>query len=132
MPVSPVPCVLPLFLVAVPLLCLLKGRKAFITGCTASVVVVILILLPVYVPGWILMIQASAGNAEAQYELARWYENHCEEIQAWLLWPCEPDVLTGYEWLEKAADQDYPPAVYILGVRLKYGEFVPRPANWTG
>jgi hypothetical protein len=37
-----------------------------------------------------------------------------------------------YAWLEKAAAQDYPPAVWLVGVRLKYGLHVPRPPNWNG
>jgi hypothetical protein len=132
MPVSYVPCVLPLLLVLVPLLCLRKGRKPFVIASASSLVVLILVLLPFYVPGWILMVKARGGNSEAQYELARWHENHCEAIQEWLLWPCESDVLTGYGWLESAAQQNYPPAVYTLGVRLKYGTHVPRPKSWRG
>jgi hypothetical protein len=132
MPVSYVPCVLPLLLVAVPLVCLAKGKKPFLIAFAGSLVVLILLVLPFYIPGWLLMGKARGGDPEAQYELARWHENHCEAIQEWLLWPCTPDVLTGYVWLERAADQDYPPAVYTLGVRLKYGDHVPRPAHWTG
>jgi hypothetical protein len=132
MPVSYFPCVLPLLLVSVPLLCLARGKKSFRVAFAGSLSVLILVLLPFYVPGWILMVKARSGNPETQYELARWHENHCEAIQEWLLWLCEPDVLTGYAWLEKAAQQDYPPAVYTLGVRLKYGYHVPRPADWTG
>jgi TPR repeat protein len=76
--------------------------------------------------------RASSGDPASQYELARWHENYCDAIQAWIVWQCETDVRSGYVWLEKAADQDYPPAVYMLGVRLKYGEHVPRPAGWNG
>jgi hypothetical protein len=132
MPVSYFPCVLPLLLVAVPLLFLPRGKKPFLVASAGSLVVLTLLLLPFYIPGWMLMIKARGGNPEIQYELDRWHENHCGAIQDWLLWPCEPDVLTGYAWLEKAAQQDYPPAVYTLGVRLKYGVHVPQPANWTG
>jgi hypothetical protein len=131
-PVSYTPCLVPLLLVAVPLLCLLRGKKAFLKALAGSLGVLTLLILWFYIPGWILMVRARDGDPEAQYELARWHENHCEAIQAWLLWPCNPDVLTGYAWLEKAAEQDYPPAVYTLGVRLKYGDHVPRPADWTG
>jgi hypothetical protein len=132
MPVSYFPCLLPLLLVAVPLLCLSRGKKTFMIASTGSLIVLVLVLLPIYIPGWVLMIKAGDGNPEAEYELARWHENHCGALQEWLLWPCTPDVLTGYAWLEKAAQQDYPPAVYTLGIRLKYGLHVPRPANWTG
>jgi len=132
MPVSPIPCVTPLLLVAVPLLFLLRGKKPFLIASACSITLLILLLLPFYIPGWILILKERGGNPEAQYELARWHENHCGAIQEWLLWPCEPDVLAGYAWLEKAADQDYPPALYTIGVRLKYGQHVPRPANWSG
>lgn len=78
------------------------------------------------------MAKAGGGDPEVQYELARWHENHCGALHEWLLLPCESDVLTGYAWLEKAAQQDYPPAVYTLGVRLKYGDHVPEPVDWMG
>jgi TPR repeat protein len=78
------------------------------------------------------MPQANRGDPVAQYELARWTENHCEQLGSVILWPCEPDVLGGFAWLEKAAAQDYPPAVYLLGVRIKYGEHVPKPPDWNG
>lgn len=132
MPVSYFPCMLPLLLVAVPLLCLPLGKKSFQRAVVGSILVLVLVLLTFYVPGWILMVRARGGDPDVQYELARWHENHCEAIQQWLIWPCEPDVLAGYAWLDKAAQQDYPPAVYTLGVRLKYGQHVPRPENWTG
>ncbi len=47
-------------------------------------------------------------------------------------WPVTPEVLGGYAWLEKSAALNYPPAVYAVGVRLKYGDYVPRPEGWTG
>jgi TPR repeat protein len=40
--------------------------------------------------------------------------------------------LGGYTWLAKAAAQDYPPAVWLVGVRLKYGILVPMPKDWNG
>src|SRR6516164_9361176 len=131
MPVSYVPCFVSLLFVAGPVLCLPKGKKPFLIASAISLATLILVLLPFYLPGWILMIRAMGRDPETQYELARWHENHCEAIQEWLLWPCSPDVLTGYAWLEKAAKQDYPLAVYTLGVRLKYGDHVPRPENWS-
>jgi TPR repeat protein len=132
MPVSYLPCVFPLLLVAIPLLCLLKGKKTFLLALAGSIVVLVLLLLPGYIRGRILTPKAESGDAASQYELARWHENHCQIIQDWFYWPCEPEVLTGYAWLEKSAQQDYPPAVYTLGIRFKYGQFVPRPPNWTG
>jgi hypothetical protein len=132
MPVSYLPCVTPLLLLAIPLLCALRGRKAFLVGLAISIGFFALMFLCVYVPGWILMPAAHRGDPEAQYNLARWTENHCEQLGSVFLWPCEPDVLGGFAWLEKAAAQDYPPAMYLVGVRLKHGEHVPRPPDWNG
>jgi|GEM_PF-6721667 len=132
MPVSYLPCVTPLLLLTIPLLCLVRGRRAFYIGASISVGLFALLFLWVYVPGWILMSQAHRGDPAAQYELARWTENHCERLGSVILWPCEPDVLGGFAWLEKAAAQDYPPAVYLVGVRLKHGEHVPKPPDWNG
>ena len=110
----------------------MKGRKAFLIAASVSASLIIIFFLSVYVPGWVLGAKAKAGDAEAQYELARWTEGHCEQIGEVILWPCEPDVLGGYAWLEKSAGQDYPPALFALGVRLKYGDHVPQPPNWSG
>ncbi|MCY2987147.1 MAG: hypothetical protein NTY19_04665 [Planctomycetota bacterium] len=78
------------------------------------------------------MWKANRGDPAAMYELARWTEKHDEEIGNLILWPFSPDVQGGYAWLEKAAAVDYPPAVYAVGVRLKYGDHVPRPPGWKG
>jgi TPR repeat protein len=93
----------------------------------------LLLFLWVYVPGWVLMIQAHCGDAEAMYELARWTEKHNGVMNQFVLWPFDSDVQGGYAWLEKAAARDYPPAVYALGVRLKYGQHVPPSGGgaWT-
>ena len=132
MPVSLLPIILPVLLVGVPLLFWSKGRSAFRGAAAASASLFAALVLYVYAPGWVLTLRANAGEAEAQYELGRWTENHCEQIGRFILWPCESDVLGGYAWLEKSAAQDYPPALYALGVRLKYGEHVPQPPGWTG
>ena len=132
MPVSYLPCVTPLLLLAIPLFCLARGRKAFVIGLSISFALLGLIVLWVYVPGWILMARAYGGEAEAQYKLAQWTENHCKQLGNVILWPCQADVLGGFAWLEKAAAQDYPPAVYLVGVRLKYGTHVPKPPGWDG
>jgi TPR repeat protein len=132
MPVSYLPCLTPLLLVGIPLLLLARGRKPFLLAASISGCIFALLFLWVYVPGWILMFQANNGDPAVQYDLARWTENHCEQLGSLILWPCEPDVLGGFAWLEKAAAQDYPPAVYLVGVRLKHGEHVPKPLDWTG
>lgn len=119
-------------LVAVPLLFLVCSRKAAIVAGLLSLWIVVLVVLPVYVRGWSLMTKAYAGDAEAQYDLARWTESHSEQINEMILWPCIPDVLGGFAWLEQAAAQDYGPAVWLVGVRLKHGIHVPEPPNWTG
>lgn len=131
MPVSPVPIVFPLMLIGIPLLFALKGRRPFLIAAGVSASLLLAIFLSVFVPGWILRIRAD-GNPAAMYELARWTENHDAKLGQLILWPVSPDVLGGYRWLEKAAEKEYPPAVYAVGVRLKYGQFVPRPPDWKG
>jgi hypothetical protein len=126
MPVSLLPILVPILLAGIPLLCGLRGRKAFLTGAVASMLVVSTLILMVFIPGWVLQRKAGNGDPEAMYELARWSENHVGELQAVLPWPGSPDTTGGFPWLEKAAARGYPPAV-CLGVRLKYGDFVPMP-----
>src|SRR5437763_4139790 len=133
MPVSYFPILFPAVLVAVPLvLRFLKGRRAFVLSALTAAGLLAALLLWVFVPGWVLKARASRGDARAAYELARWTENHCEQLTGFLLWPCEPDVLGGYAWLERSAARGYAPALFAMGVRLKYGEHVPRPPNWAG
>ena len=132
MPVSLLPVIIPALLIGIPLLLLMKGRKTFAWAAAVSLALVTLLFLSVYVPGWVLAAKARHGDAAAMYELARWTERHDEQIGEFILWPVSPDVLGGYAWLEKAATLDYPPAVYAVGVRLKYGEHVPRPPDWSG
>ena len=132
MPVSYVPCFVPMLLLGWPFLFLLKGKRAFLIALVVSMVMAMGLVVRVYIPGWYLMAKAGDGEPQVQFELARWHENHCEEVNRFLLWPCMPQVLTGYEWVEKAAKQDYPIAVYTKGVRLKQGLHVPRPENWKG
>jgi hypothetical protein len=131
-----VPCGTWLLLIAVPLLFLRRGRRAFAIASGLSVSVLLWLVLSVYVPGWTLRVRAGRGDPQAQYDYARWTETHCIQLTQVLLWPCfflgdgREDALEGYAWLERAAAQDYPPAVWLVGVRLKYGYNVPRPARW--
>lgn len=125
-----IPWIVTTLLIGVPFLLLSWSRKRFLWAAAISVSIVSLHFLSVYLPGRTLMVRANRGDAAAMYELARWTENHDEEIGEYFLWPVLPDVLGGYALLEKAADQDYLPAVYAIGVRLKYGEHVPRPPDW--
>ncbi len=132
MPVSYVACVIPMLLLGLPFLFRLKGKKPFLFALGVSVAIAMVLVLRVYLAGWYLMAKASTGDPRVQFELARWHENHCEEVNRFFLWPCTPQVLTGYEWVEKAAKQGYPIAIYTQGVRLKHGHHVPRPADWKG
>ncbi len=129
MPVSYLPCITPILLIGIPLLFAFRNRKSFLMAASVSGALLAVLFLSVYVPGWILGARAHAGDAEAQYELARWHENHSGQIGSIVLWPFSPDVLGGYRWLERSAAQDYPPALYAIGVRLKHGIHVPRPPN---
>jgi TPR repeat protein len=130
--VSYLPLVTVVLLVGVPLLLLARGWRAFLRASAASATLLVLFLLWVYAPGWALMWSAHRGDPAAMYELARWSENHDARVGRVVLWPCQPDVLGGYAWLERAAALDHPPAVYAVGVRLKYGDHVPRPPGWAG
>jgi hypothetical protein len=108
------------------------SRKAFAWSVLASAGFVVLVVVTVHLPGWLLRSAAVDGDPESQYEYARWVENRSEKMNSILVWPDAPDVLGGYQWLERAARQDYPPAVFTVGVRLKYGMHVRRPAGWSG
>jgi hypothetical protein len=132
MPVSFLPCITPLLLIGVPILFSLKSRRAATVAAICSACLLGVFLLMIYVPGWWLYAKAERGNPVAQYRYAQWLENHSEQVGAVILWPIEPDVLGGYHWLEKAAAQDYPPAVWLVGVRLKEGMHVPEPPDWQG
>ncbi len=132
MPVSFLPLITWLAIFAFLIANASRGKKPFWKATVACVVLVMLIVLAVYGPGWLLWARASNGDPASQYEYARWTENHSEQINAVLLWPAFPDVLGGYRWLQKSADQEYPPALFAIGVRLKYGIHVPQPADWNG
>lgn len=123
----------PILVFAIPMLIAIVSRKreARIASCV-SISFVAVFFLWVYVPGWLLMVKAYQGDAKSQYKLAKWTETHQFQIEPVIIWPFPPDLLGGYAWLEKAARQDYPPALYAVGVRLKYGNFVPMPKDWHG
>lgn len=132
MPVSFLPLLLPVVFVGLIGFGLVRGRKTLLRCCVVIVSLFAAVTLPTYVEGWLLMFRARSGNPAIIYKLAKWREMHAERIGRFILWPEEPDVLGGYACLERAAQQDYPPALYALGVRLKYGDHVPMPPNWNG
>jgi len=132
MPVSYLPCLTPLLLIGIPLALLFKNRRSAGIAAIISALLVGAFMLSIYVPGWYLHSRAAAGNPVAQYRYAQWLENHSEDVGSVILWPGEPDVYGGFEWLQKAAAQNYPPAVSLVGARLKEGIFVPQPPNWAG
>lgn len=129
MPINLLPIAITVLLVGIPFLCAFRGFKAFILSLATSVTLIFLIVIPFYCDGMKLQRLAQAGNVRAQYELARWYEGHCSAINQWVIWPCRPDVQSGYEHLEKAASQDLPIALYTLGVRLQHGIHIPLSAG---
>ena len=107
-----------------------RGRRAFRRAAFWSSTFVVAVFSYTYAPGGLMWVRASRGNPEQQFEYARWKENHIDQINRIMFWPGSPDVAGGYYWLSKAADQQFPPAMFALGVRLKYGEHVPKPQNW--
>ena len=58
-----------------------------------------------------LQILAENGNAQAQYELANTYSDYSS---------------TGFDWYQKAANQDHPKAQTIIGKKYAYGNVVVR------
>ena len=132
MPVSLLPLVLPIVFIVLLMRGALRGKRAFLRAVGVVVGITALVALPFYVPGWWFMFRSCRGDGAAMYQLARWHENHCEKVGVLILWPCFPDVEAGYRALERSAAAGYPPAIYALGVRLKYGDNVPQPPGWTG
>lgn len=124
--------VVSLLLLVVPSVLGARNRKAGVRAGLVSAAIFTAILLWVFLPGAVFRVRANRGDAEAMYDLARWTENHDQLLGVFIPWPVTPDVLGGYEWLEKSAAQGYPLAVYAVGVRLKHGEHVPKPADWDG
>src|SRR5262245_15684541 len=103
MPVSYLPVIVPFLLIILPVLIgISRGIRAAAIAACISVLLVAIFFLSVYAPGWLLMSKASSGDPKALYRLAKWHENHCEEIQAFFLCPgLEPDVINGFTCLEK-------------------------------
>ena len=132
MPVSYFPLVLPVIFIVLLIVGACRGRASFRRAIFIVLGLFALVTLPFYVPGWWLMFCARHGDARTLYRLAKWHEMHCERVNALIFWPCESDMLSGFACLQRAAEKDYPPALYIVGVRLKYGEDVPEPPNWSG
>jgi hypothetical protein len=132
MPASPLPLLLPVVFIFLLIGGARRGKRSFLRAGAIVVGIVAVVSGPFYIPGWWLMLQASRGDPGALYQLARWHENHCEKVGTFILWPCSPDVEAGYRALERSAASNYPPAIYALGVRLKYGEHVPEPPGWMG
>ena len=132
MPVSFLPLLLPLIFLAFLIWGAFGGWKRFRSTALCIFVVVIVVLAPFHIPGAILRLQAGGSDPHAKYRYARWLENTPEAVGSVILWPVQPNVLEGYRWLERAAEQDFAPALYVQGVRLKYGTHVPEPEGWSG
>ncbi len=132
MPVSYLPLIVPLLLIGAPLVCLLASKRVALSAAIISVLILSLIIGIPKIQGARLHAAAKKGDAQKQFEYAKWLENHGERIGRVILWPFGADVDKGYEWVERAAENGHPEAMYALGVRLKYGMFVPRPPDWSG
>jgi TPR repeat protein len=106
----------------------MRGRtflKGFLTGVAISLGTLCLILGPPALYGGMLHSAAERGDADSQFQYAKWLETRSYRLQQWLPIDGEPDVEGGYHWLTKAAAHGHPEALYALGVRWKQGLFVP-------
>ncbi len=71
--------------------------------------------------------KACRNDGAAQYELAQLYRDEATDerisMSAWVNNPHEPDADAAESrcWLEQAAANHYPPAMYDLALRLKWG-----------
>ncbi len=70
-------------------------------------------------------VRAYQGDAKAMYELARWHESHSGKITVLIPYWNKPNIDDGFKWLHRSASKQFPPAMYCLGVRLKYRILVP-------
>lgn len=133
MPVSILPCITP---VVALVFCIVawRARPREYRLALLALAAILLLGAPVlvYTQGLWLRMRASDTNAAGQLRYAKWLESHSETISSFVLWPTSPDVDGGFAWAEKAAINGDAEAMYIVGVRLKYGMFVPRPASATG
>lgn len=132
MPINYWPILITIALPVVPLVLLVCGarRKAW-KAAVVSLVYIGLVFGSVFIPGWYLLSRAKAGDPRYQFRAARWCETYVEVLQNFVLWWASSDVEGGLAWLEKAAKQNYPPAVYALGVHLEYGPVNPEYSTMT-
>jgi hypothetical protein len=132
MPVSFFPLLVTALLVGAPLVAWAMNRRAGLVAGGVSAALVGLVVLPVYINGWRLEATAGPDRPELLYEYARWQENHCSNIQSFLFWPCDTDVVGGFRTLQRAAEAGHPKSTWLVGVRLKHGIHVPKPDGWDG
>jgi hypothetical protein len=126
MPVSSFPCG-----VTLPLQGLAKGKRAFVAATITSFTVALILLLRAYATGRALMrTPGRRGGPGRAGALAREPRRGGPGVAPLTLRALTR--LTDHAWLEKTARQDYPAAVYPLGVRLNYDEHVRQPEGWTG
>ncbi len=88
-----------------------------------EILAVTVAFLIIHVPKWKLEHRAQKGDPTAQFELSRWYAAkgfHNYDSTQWA--PC-------FHWLALSAGQDYPPALYSLGIIYKYGNFASSPSG---
>lgn len=133
MPVSFLPCAAPVLAGILLVLGWRVRSRAFRTGAVGMAIALVLVVpAGVHVHGLWLRSQAGDNNASGQLRYAEWAETHAEDIGSFVLWPESPDVEEGFRWTERAATNGDVTAMYLIGVRLKHGIFVPRPSGWSG
>ena len=132
MPVSYFPLWMALFLILLPWLKFRKPPKTVPTRIKLSICFYLVIPALVYVYGLGCYVAIADKNPATMYRYSKWAESCNEWINKIVIWPFVDDDLAGYSWLERAAELNYPPALYCLGWRLKTGRCVPKPEGWKG
>jgi len=132
MPVNFLPILLYAFVIVALVISAKHGWKKFLIVFILIGTTISLVVWSIFYRGYILEDKAMHGDEEAQYSYSRWLENYPDKMNNIFLTNISPDMTESFYWLSESANNGYLPAIYMKGIRLKYGHFVPKPLDWTG
>src|SRR5438045_3842893 len=112
MPVDFIVVLLPLLFIIAAVVAVGSRRLRRIAGILAGVFLLLFVLI-YFVPGWLLMVRAHRGDANAQYELGVWYWTRCGYNWS--------DIEARDKWWLRAAEAGHPHAMYQVGYFHRYG-----------